>query len=411
MTERAREASGAAPLDITTPEWKADPFPLYARLREERPVCRVTVNGVGGWMVTRYDDVLAALKDARLVKNGRSVRAGPPVKYPWIPKPLRSLGLNMLDQDDPRHARQRGLVHKAFTPGRIAQMEATIRATAGRLLDAAARRRSMDLIRGFARPLPLTVIIELLGVPPADHRAIHGWSTAVLRPRTPLNMLRALPGTLRFMRHLRRLFAERRARPRDDLLTALALAEDSGDRLSDDELVAMVILLLLAGHETTVNLIASGALALLQHPEQLALLRAEPALMPAAIEELLRFTNPVETATDRFAREEIAIAGVTIEPGSLVLASIASANRDPRHFADPERLDLARSPNRHLAFGHGAHFCLGAPLARLEGRIALGALLERLPDLRLAAPAERLRWRATPVVRGLAALPVAWGPR
>jgi cytochrome P450 PksS len=220
--------------------------------------------------------------------------------------------------------------------------------------------------------------------------------------------LRAIPSVLAFMGYLRRLIAARRAAPRDDLVSALVQAEDGGARLSADELLAMVFLLLVAGHETTVNLIGNGTLALLEWPGQLARLREEPALIRPAVEELLRYHSPLELATERYAREAVTLGGVTIPPGALVYAVLASANRDERQFARPDTLDLAREPNRHLAFGQGARYCLGAPLARLEGQIALGTLLRRAPGLRLAVAPATLRWRPGLVLRGLEALPVAW---
>jgi cytochrome P450 len=211
-----------------------------------------------------------------------------------------------------------------------------------------------------------------------------------------------------FMRYLRQLFRQLKSTPQEGLLSALVKVEEAGDRLSEDELLAMAFLLLIAGHETTVNLISSGTLALLQHSDQLERLRADPALIKPAIEELLRYTNPLETATQRYARDDVAIAGVTIPRGALVVAAIASANRDERQFDHPDRLDITREENRHLAFGLGAHFCLGAPLARLEGQIAINTIIRRLPGLHLAVPVESLRWRATPVLRGLERLPVRW---
>ncbi len=222
-----------------------------------------------------------------------------------------------------------------------------------------------------------------------------------------MEMLRVVPHAWAFLRYVRQLLARRRAELGDDLITALLHAEEAGSSLSEDEVVAMVFLLLIAGHETTVNLIASGTLALLEHPDERERLRAEPALITSAIEELLRFTSPVDIATERYAREEVIIAGTPIPRGGLVLAAIGSANRDERHYPDPDTLNLTREPNRHLAFGQGAHYCLGAPLARLEGQIAIATLLRRLPKLRLAVPAASLHWRRGLILRGLTALPVA----
>jgi len=265
----------------------------------------------------------------------------------------------------------------------------------------------MDLIHDYALVVPTTIIAEMLGVPVADRHKFHRWSTALLQASSSTwGIFAAIFPTWRFLRYVRNLLRERQARPRDDLISALIQAEEAGQHLSEDELLAMVFLLLIAGHETTVNLIGSGTLALLQHPDQLARLRDDPTLIRPAVEELLRYTSPVETATERFAREDVMVAGVTIPQGSIVFAVLASANRDERQFPAPDKLDLTREPNRHLSFGLGIHFCLGAALARLEGQIAIQALLRRAPGLRLAVPAESLRWRRGLVLRGLEALPV-----
>ena len=403
--------------DLTSPRFKADPHPFYARLRAEAPVYAVTVRVPDrrrAWLVTRYDDVAAVLKDARFVKDRRNVRpAGPrgrPARAPWAPGFLKPLQRNMLDLDEPDHARLRALVHRGFTPRLVARLRGRVQALADRLLDEAAGAGRLDVVAGYALPIPATVIADLLGVPAGDQHRFHAWTKRIVAASTPRDFLLALPSLYRFVRYVRALIARRRSAPRDDLLTALVQAEEAGDRLSTDELLGMVVLLLIAGHETTVNLVASGTLALLQHPDQLERLRQDPALLPAAVEELLRFTSPVELATERYAREPVEVAGTAIPAGDLVLAVLASANRDPRRFARPDELDLAREPNRHLAFGQGAHYCLGAPLARLEGQIALATLLRRLPDGGLAVPPENLRWRRGLFLRGLEALPVTLLP-
>lgn len=395
-------------VDVTSSDWKADPFPFYAKLRQEKPVLRVRMGQMEGWLVTRYDDVVGMLRDPRFVKDVRKIEAAATLsKRPWVPKFLRALEQNMLDQDDPNHARLRTLVHKAFTPARIEQLRSHIRTLAEGLITAMERKPQIELVADFALPLPLTVISELLGIPAKDRGLFQRLSQQTLLPPTAVNMLRVVPAMWRLIRFIRQLLAERKQRPTDDLLSALTQAEEAGDRLSEDEQVAMVILLLIAGHETTVNLISSGMLALLQHPDQLAWLRAHPEGIKSAVEELLRYCNPVETATERYASVATTIGGQEIRQGELVWAVIASANRDETHFPNPDVLDLKREPNRHLAFGQGGHFCLGAPLARLEAQIGLGLLIERLPDLRLAVPKDKLIWRNTPVVRGLKELPLA----
>jgi cytochrome P450 len=264
-------------------------------------------------------------------------------------------------------------------------------------------------VRGYALPIPLTVIADLLGIPKADRHRFHvltRGSLSIGAPTRILDVPLALPYVWLLGRYFRELFAERRARPRDDLLTALVQAEDVGDRLSGDELLGTAILLLLAGYETTVNLIGSGALALLQHAEQRDRFMRDPDLAGPAIEELLRYTSPVEITPPRVTREEVGLGSVTIPRGEFVAAVLGSANHDESRLAGPEALDLAREPNRHVAFGQGVHFCLGANLARMEGQIALTTLFRRLPGLRLAKPVESLRWRKTLPLRGLVELPV-----
>jgi cytochrome P450 PksS len=269
------------------------------------------------------------------------------------------------------------------------------------------RRAGAELIADYALPLPATVIAELLGVPVEDHAKFHRWSSRLVSVSSGRDMLRFLPAALSFVRYLRKLVEQRRANPQDDLITALIQAEEAGDKLSKDELLAMAFLLLVAGHETTVNLIASGTLTLLEHPEQTERLRGEPSLVKPAVEELLRYTSPVEMATERYAREDLEVADTTIPRGELVLAVLGSANRDERHFEDPDALDLARDPNRHLAFGRGGvHHCLGAPLARMEGQIAISAFLRRFPEARLTATRETLHWRRGLFLRGLQRLPL-----
>jgi cytochrome P450 PksS len=266
----------------------------------------------------------------------------------------------------------------------------------------------MDLIRDYALPIPLTIISEMLGIPAEDQFRFHRWSNAIVASSSAPNLLRVLPAVWRFVRYIRGVVSAKKRQPAEDLISALVQAEEAGERLREDELVAMVFLLVVAGHETTVNLIGNGALALLQSPRQLERLRDDPALDATAVEELLRFYSPVEVSTERYAREPIEIAGFTIPQGALVYGVLSSANRDETQFEDPDRLDLAREKNRHVAFGQGIHYCLGAPLARLEGQIALRRLLERMPRLRLAVPESSLRWRKGLNLRGLEELPVVW---
>jgi cytochrome P450 PksS len=396
-------------VDLVSPEFKADPYPFFARLRETAPVSRVTLPGrQTAWLITRYDDVAAALKDGRFAKDrNNALTPDQAARQPWVPKMFRPLTRNMLDLDPPDHTRLRGLVQKAFTPRLVERMRERVASLTGELLDAALRRGRVDLIRDYALPIPTTIIAEMLGVPAGDRHRFHRWSEVIVATSpSGLGMAKAIPSVFFFLRYIRRLVRARRAEPRDDLVSALAQAEEAGDQLSEDELLAMIFLLLVAGHETTVNLIGNGALALMKHPGQMERLRGDPSLAKSAVEELLRYESPLATATERFAREDIPIGGVVIPRGEMVYAVLASANRDPRQFPDPNTLDVAREPNRHLAFGLGIHYCLGAPLARLEGEIAITALLRRAPGLRLSVQPGELRWRRGLVLRGLESLPV-----
>jgi cytochrome P450 len=327
-------------------------------------------------------------------------------KLPWTPPMFRPLERNMLDLDPPDHTRLRSLVHKAFTPSLVEQIRARTQTVADELLDRVVRRGEMDLIKDFALPLPMTIITEILGVPRKDHDKFHKWSQAVVSLTSPSPTLRVIPNVWRFIRYLRQFFKLRRRNPQDDLVSALIKAEEAGDKLNEDELLAMVFLLLIAGHETTVNLIGNGMLALIENASEMRKLLSEPSLVKPAVEELLRYTSPVFTTTERYAREDTMIHGVTIPRGSMAVGVIGSANRDENVFENPDELQITRDPNRHLSFGQGIHFCLGAPLARMEAQIAFTTLLQSVPDLRLTVPAHSLRWRPSIFLRGLAALPV-----
>src|SRR6266705_1507463 len=399
-------------VDVTSATFKANPFPFYAQLRAEAPVFPVTVpmpTKQRAWLITRYSDVQDVLKDARFAKNPRNAMSPEQLKKrPWIPSMFKPLEQNMLDLDSPDHTRLRALVHNAFTPRLIEQMRDQIQALTNELLERAEPNGGMDLIADFALPLPLTMIGRILGVPAEDNQKFHRWSKTLISGGTNRNLFVLIPSIMSFMGYLKKLIKERRAYSKDDLVTALVQAKDGSDQLSEDEILAMIFLLLVAGHETTVNLIGSGSLALLEHPDQLAKLRSEPALIKTAIEELVRFVCPVEMATERYAREDITIAQTTIPRGELVMAVIGSANRDANYFDHPDSLDITRKNNKHLAFGQGAHYCLGASLARLEGQIAISTLVQRMPNLRLSLAPDQLRWRGTFILRGLEALPVSF---
>lgn len=396
-------------VDLASPAFKANPYPFYARLRAEEPVCPVVLpNKQVVWLITRYDDVAMVLKDERFAKD--KLKALPPeqlAKQPWVPALFKPLERNMLDVDPPDHTRLRALVQKAFTPRVVEQVRARIQKLTESLLDAAVERGRMDMVRDYALPIPTTIIAEMLGVPVEDRHKFHRWSRSIVQSNpSGWRMMTAIPSAVMFLRYIRKLVKARRAKPQDDLVSALVQVEEAGDQLGEGELLAMVFLLLIAGHETTVNLIGNGMLALLEHPHQMEKLREGPELIKPAVEELLRHSGPLETATERYAREDVTVAGVTIPRGAVVYAGLASANRDERQFRNPDAVEITREPNRHLAFGLGIHYCLGAPLARLEGQIAIDALLRRVSGLRLAVSPQALRWRRGLVLRGLEALPV-----
>ncbi|HZZ28919.1 MAG TPA: cytochrome P450 [Pirellulales bacterium] len=397
------------PVDITSREFKAQAVEFYARLRREAPVYRTVLpDKMPVWIIARYDDVAMVLKDDRFSKEFRTLfENNPNLKPPWVPKFLLPLMHHMLHSDPPNHTRLRALVQQAFKPSLVERLRPRIAELATELLAAAKQRKTIDLVSQFALPIPATIIAEMLGVPANDRHKFHRWTTKMIASGgQKFRILRSVPVIWRFNRYLHQLVKAKRAAPQNDLLNALLEAEEAGDKLSEDELVAMMFLLLVAGHETTVNLIASGMLALLDHPDQMQRLRQEPSLIKTAVEELLRFTSPVETGTERYTKEDVTIAGVTIPRGSLVLAAIASANRDEQHFSNPDQLDIAREPNKHLSFGLGPHFCLGAPLARLEAQIAFTILLEQTTDIRLATAREKLTWNRGIVLRGVESLPL-----
>jgi cytochrome P450 len=401
-------------VDLTSPAFRADPYPTYARWRAEAPVCRVKLpDKQTAWFVTRYDDAVTVLKDPRFVNDRqRVITPEQAARLPWTPSVVKRLSRMMLNVDAPDHTRLRALVHKAFTPALVANMLGRIQTLTDDLLNAVQRRGHMDLIRDYALPLPATIIAEMLGVPVHDRHKFHHWSNALVSASgSTWGMLMMVPPMWAFLRYIRKLVKIRQADPRDDLLSALVHAREADERLSEDELLAMIFLLLVAGHETTLNLIGNGVLALLEHPAELNRLRADSDLIKPAVEELMRYDSPVQMANERYAGEEVTIAGITIARGETVHAILGSANRDERQFERPDELDVTREPNRHLAFGQGVHYCIGAPLARLEGQIAINTLLQRYPDLKLAVPPHALRRRRGLGLRGLQSLPVSLSRR
>jgi cytochrome P450 len=405
--EDALRAWGAYDLD--------DPFPLFAALRDRGPVHEVTLaDGHAAWVVLDYEHCRTALNDPRLSKNMQEAFSDGDVVAEGLPGP--ELAHHMLAVDPPDHTRLRRLVSGAFTPRRIEGLRSHTEDIVGELLDDVASRAAdgpVDLVTTFAFPLPFTVICELLGVTEQDRERLGAGLMALLSPTpTPDAWDRAKVGSDIVVEELTRLVTDKKARPGDDLVSALVAARDDEGGLDTGELLSTIFQLIVAGHDTTASLIGNGLVALFRHPDQLAVLRRDPSMMPGAVEELLRFDAPAPHATFRFAAEDIELGGVTIPRGAQVLVTLASANRDAHHYADPDALDLARTSSRHLSFGHGIHACLGAPLARMEGQIAFTALLGRFPELELAVPLESLRWAHGDglVLRGLTELPVRPGP-
>ncbi|MDK9499475.1 cytochrome P450 [Streptomyces katrae] len=397
-------------LPYADPAFVADPFPLYRHLREEAPVHRAVIaGGLDAWLVTRHEDALEALSDPRL---GSDVRDATDTRLlRQLPDTEREAMLgNMLRSDPPDHTRLRRLVSQAFTAHRVAGMRPRVQALTDRLLDEVAPAGRADLVADFALPLPVTVISELLGVPVDDRHDFQRWTDRLItRGAEPPDPAVVNEAWQHMRGYITGLIRDKRAHPGDDLLSALVTARDEERRLTGDELIAMVFLLLAAGYITTVNLIAGGLAMLLAHPAQLGLLRSDPGLLPGAVEEFLRYDGPVNPGIARFAREDVEIAGVRIPRGSTVLIASAIADRDPVRFPDPDRLDITRRDNAHLAFGHGIHYCLGAPLARLEGEIAIGTALRRLPGLALAVRPHEIPWRPGGL-RGPLTLPVTFTP-
>ncbi|ASU78237.1 cytochrome P450 [Actinopolyspora erythraea] len=393
-------------------EFLQDPHVHYARMRESDPTRRVlTVTGMPVWLVTRYADARAALTDPRLSKDYRGmgrIMEREVERGAQRAEVSESIQAHMLNMDPPDHTRLRKLVVKAFTARRIEALRPRIEQITGELLDELAGTErvgeaGVDLLDEFAFPLPIRVICELLGVPEDRRDDFRRWSNTLVSGQDPEAAERA---ALAMGEYLFELVEDKRRDPRDDLLTALIETSDDSDRLSGEELIGMVFLLLVAGHETTVNLIGNGVLALLRDPEQYRRLLAEPERASSVVEETLRFDGPVNLATFRYTTEPVLVGDVEIPEDELVLVALGSANRDPERFAEPDRFDQDRATGGHLAFGHGIHFCVGAPLARLEGEIALRRLVERFPDLKLAVPDEQLRYRPSTLMRGLEQLPV-----
>lgn len=391
--------------DLTDPQFLLNPYPVYKRLREAGQPFFMPFDSAtkGMWMFTRYNDVAALLKEVNTSKNFNSVL--PPEEQD------EESGLNMLNADPPDHSRLRGLASKAFTPTRIRDLAPRISEIVDHLITKVEVRGEMEFMSDFALPLPVIVIAELLGVPLEDQDGFHQWSSTIIRGmdgirNTPEAIKKSEEASNSLNTYLVDLVNRRRDDLKDDLISGLITARDQDDRLTEAELIATCNLLLIAGHETTVNLLGNGLYTLLTHPDQLDLLRKNPDLMPSTVEEMLRYESPVQRSTFRVATESIDLMGMTVERGQQVSAVMGAANRDPHQFPDPDRFDITRQPNRHLSFGLGIHFCLGAPLARLEAQIGFMRLLEKFPNLRLVSDIPD--WGSNTFFRGFNTLQVAF---
>ncbi|GGT50461.1 cytochrome P450 [Streptomyces atratus] len=394
------DASSHVDVDLRgVKDFTANPYPYYEKLRAAGPVHTIRTDEFERiWLVVGYDEGRAALADQRLGKEWQGLVDRPEGNDPIF--------ANMLELDAPHHTRLRKLVTREFTARRVEALRPRVQQITDELLDAMVPAGRADLVDALAFPLPMTVICELIGVPDLDRNTFRRLSNGVVIPSTPEQEGEAVAA---MGAYLAELIEDKRCSPGDDLMSALVRARDEeGDGLSPDELVGMAFLLLVAGHETTVNLISNGVRALLHHPDQLAALRADFGLIDGAVEEMLRYDGPVETATFRFPREPVEIGQRVVPAGEPVLISLAGADRDPGRYPEPDRFDIRRDAQGHLAFGHGLHFCLGAPLARMEGRIAIRTLLERCPRLALDVDAGEPDWLPGMLIRGVRELPVRW---
>jgi cytochrome P450 len=396
------------PFAPSDPAFIADPYPAYAELRREAPVLHDTATD--HWLVSRHADVNALLRDRRLGRTYLHVATdeemGHPPDVPWHEPFWRLIRTGILDMEPPDHTRVRRLIAKAFTPKFVEDLRPSVSRIVNELVDEVAGAGEFDLLPTVAEPLPVAVIAEMLGVPEADRHHLRPWSADICKmyelAPSEESQRDAVRASGEFSEYLRSLSRERRARPGDDLISALARVVDAGDTLTEDELIGTCVLVLNAGHEATVNVTVNGWWALFRHPDQLARLRADHALIPTAVEELMRFDTPLQMF-ERWVLEPIEVQGVAIPRGAELGLLFGSANHDPAVFDRPEEMDLGRDPNPHLSFGAGIHFCLGAPLARIELQTSFGALLRRFPHMELV---EEPRWKPTYIIRGLEALRV-----
>ncbi|HDR7784001.1 MULTISPECIES: cytochrome P450 [Bacillus] len=397
-------------INLASAQFKEDAYEIYKESRKVQPILFVNKTELGAeWLITRYEDALPLLKDNRLKKDPANVFSQDTLNVFLTVDNSDYLTTHMLNSDPPNHNRLRSLVQKAFTPKMITQLEGRIQDIADDLLNEVERKSSLNLVDDYSFPLPIIVISEMLGIPKEDQAKFRIWSHAVIAsPETPEEIRETEKQLSEFITYLQYLVDNKRKEPKEDLVSALILAENEGHKLSARELYSMIMLLIVAGHETTVNLITNTVLALLENPDQLQLLKENPKLIDAAIEEVLRYYSPVEVTTSRWADEPFQIHDRTIERGDMVVIALASANRDETVFENPEVFDITRENNRHIAFGHGSHFCLGAPLARLEARIAITTLFNRMPELQIKGKREDIKWQGNYLMRSLEELPLTF---
>jgi len=400
--------------DVWGQATRNNPHPLYRQMRENDPVFRV-IDGMGQtvWFFTRYDDSVSILKDKRSIKNPRKSLSVDVLQKRFGIDPNADnnnqsmwdvVNLHMLNQDPPDHTRLRGIVHKAFTPQRVRDLQPRIEQIASDLLDAMAHKSDGDLVEDFAFPLPITVIAEMLGIPVKDRDRFRKWTSAILS-----GDMSSMEMIMEFVQYMNAMIELRHEEDTGDILSALVRVEDNGQTLDHMELLSMIFLLLVAGHETTVNLIANGMLDLLQHPDQFEMLRKNPDLTNQAIEEMLRYNGPVDGTTNRWASDDMEWRdGHVIKAGDVLIPLLLAADRDPDVFDDPETFDITRNPNPHIAFGHGIHFCLGAPLARMEGNIAISQLIDRFPNLSLNIDPAKIKRGNSLLLHTLIALPILY---
>ncbi|GAB6430914.1 cytochrome P450 [Bacillus luti] len=397
-------------INLASAQFKEDAYEIYKESRKVQPILFVNKGELGAeWLITRYEDALPLLKDNRLKKDPANVFSQHKMNMFLTVDNSDHLTTHMLNSDPPNHNRLRSLVQKAFTPKMITQLEGRIQDIADDLLHDVKRKNSLNLVDDYSFPLPIIVISEMLGIPKEDQAKFRVWSHAVIAsPETPEEIKETERQLAEFITYLQYLVDVKRQNPKDDLVSALILAESEGQKLSVPELYSMIMLLIVAGHETTVNLITNTVLALLENPEQLQLLKNNPNLIDSAIEEGLRYYSPVEVTTARWAAEPFQIHEQIIQKGDMVIISLASANRDETVFENPEVFDINRENNRHIAFGHGSHFCLGAPLARLEAKIAITTLFNQMPELHIKGNREELKWQGNYLMRSLEELPLTF---